>query len=71
MPEEMMNEREKMAETVCDMIHDSARIIRTAIISEDESVKKTMKEAAKIMIDTAIKKMDDSVGTSVADEEDE
>ena len=61
----------KTAEEIGDTLHDAARIVRTAVMSEDIAVKKSLREAVKTLVDTAIAKLDESIGASVADDEDE
>lgn len=63
--------KEKTAEEIGDTLHDAARIVRTAVLSDDIAVKKSLREAVKTLVDTAIAKLDESIGASVADDEDE
>lgn len=63
--------REKMAEEVRHMIHSAADVAETAIRSEDPEVEKSLKGSARVLLQAAIKKLDESVGTAVADETDD
>lgn len=61
----------KTAEEIEDTLHDAGRIARTAVMSDDISVKKALKDAIKALVDTALARLDESIGTSAADDEDE
>ena len=61
----------KTAEEIEDTLHDAARISRTAVMSDDVAVKKSLRDAVKVLVDTAISKLDESIGASIADDEDE
>jgi hypothetical protein len=61
----------KMAEEIEDTLHDAGRISRTAVMSDDISVKKSLRAAVKTLVDTAVAKLDESIGASIADDEDE
>lgn len=61
----------KEAESIEDQMHDAARLMGQAIRNEDPASKKALQAAAKVLIDTAVKRLDESVGTSIADDEDE
>lgn len=63
--------REKTAREVCSMIRSAAEIAETAIRSEDPDVEKSLRGSAKVLLATASKRLDESVGTAVADEEDD
>lgn len=63
--------REKMAQDLCETIHSAARLAETAVRSEDPTVENALKTSARVLLETAIKKLDESVGTAVADEEDD
>ena len=53
------------------MIHSAADVAEMAIRSEDPAVQESMRASARVLLDAATKKLDESVGTAVADEEDD
>ena len=61
----------KEAESIEDQMHDAARLMGQAIRNEDADSKKALQNAAKVLIDTAMARFDESIGTSIADDEDE
>lgn len=61
----------KEAEEICDLLHNAANIAEQAIKSDDDASKKALQAAAKVLIENASKRLDESIGTSVADSEDE
>ena len=63
--------REKTAREVCGMIRSAAEIAETAIRSEDPDVEKSLRDSAKVLLAAAGNILDESVGTAVADEEDD
>lgn len=63
--------REKTAREVCGMIRSAAEIAETAIRSEDPDVEKSLRDSAKVLLAAAGKRLDESIGTAVADEEDD
>ena len=63
--------REKMALDLCETIHNAARLAETAVRSEDPTVENALKTSARVLLEAAIKKLDESVGTAVADEDDD
>ena len=67
----MMDPKVKEAESIEDQIHSAARIMGQAITIDDTESKKALQNAAKVLIETAMKRFDESIGTSIADEEDE
>lgn len=69
----MMNEdpRLKTANEIEDTLHDAGRIARTAVMSDDKNVKKSLRAAIKTLCDTAITKLDESIGASIADDEED
>ena len=69
--EQVEDLRDKTAREVCGMIRSAAEIAETAIRSEDPDVEKSLRSSAKVLLQTAIKRLDESVGTAVADEEDD
>lgn len=64
-------ERQKTLRAVVEMIHSAGRVIETAEITEDPAVLKTTQSAARALIDAAMAKMDESIGATIADEDDE
>ena len=72
MPEDIkMDPREKTAEEIEGLMHDAARLCRTAVMSDDDTTKNTLKLAIRALADQAIKRLDESVGASEADQADE
>ena len=65
------DERIKMAEEIRHLIHQAADVADTAIRSEDPAVEESLRSSAKVLLQTALKKLDESVGTAVADETDD
>ena len=63
--------REKTANEIRHMIHSAADVAEMAIRSEDPAVQESMRASARVLLDAATKKLDESVGTAVADEEDD
>ena len=61
----------KEAESIEDQMHDAARLMGQAIKNDDAASKKALQSAAKVLIDTAMKRFDESIGTSVADDDEE
>ena len=68
---EQEDPREKTANEVEDLFHNAGRIARTAIMSDDAKVKQTLKTAIRTLADQAIVRLDESVGASVADDEED
>ena len=68
MPEIEMRDRE--AFEIGDMIHSAGKIVEDAIRLEDPASKKALRDAAKALLQTAIDRMDENIGSSDADEED-
>ncbi len=64
-------ERQKTLRAVVEMIHSAGRVIETAEITEDPAVLKTTQSAARALIDAAMAKMDESIGTTIADEDED
>ena len=69
--EQVEDPRDKTTREVCGMIRSAAEIAETAIRSEDPDVEKSLRSSAKVLLQTATKKLDESVGTAAADEEDD
>ena len=61
----------KEAESIEDQVHDAARLMGQAVRNDDAASKKALQSAAKVLIDTAMKRFDESIGTSLADDDDE
>ena len=64
-------EKDREAWEVSDMIRSAGGIVETALRAEDEASRKALRDAAKTILQQAIARMDESVGASDADEEDE
>lgn len=64
------DEKNKEAYEVGDLIHGAASIVEQAIRMEDADSKKALQAAAKTLLQKAIDRMDESVATTIADEED-
>lgn len=64
-------ERQKTLRAVVEMIHSAGRVIETAEITEDPAVLKTTQSAARALIDAAMAKMDESIGATLADEDED
>ena len=61
----------KTANEIEDTLHDAGRIARTAVASDDVTVKKSLRDAVKVLVDTALTKLDESIGSSIADDEED
>lgn len=61
----------KEAESIADQIHSAGRIMEQAITIDDAASKKALQNAAKVLIDTAMARFDESIGASVADDDEE
>lgn len=60
------------AYSISEQIHEAARIMEQAIINEEPEAKKSLRKAAKIIIDSALKRFDESISASVVlDDEDD
>jgi len=71
MPENEMEKKDREAWEVSDMIRSAGGIVETALRAEDEASRKALRDAAKTILQQAIARLDESVGASDADEEDE
>ncbi len=71
MPENEMERKDREAWEVSDMIRSAGGIVETALRAEDEASRKALRDAAKTILQQAIARLDESVGASDADEEDE
>lgn len=61
----------KEAESIAEQIHDAGRMMEKALVTEEEAIKKALQASAKVLIDNAVARFDESIGASVADDEDE
>ena len=68
MPENELKNKE--AWEVGDMIRSAGGIVETALRAEDEASREALRDAAKTILQQAIARLDESVGTSDADEDD-
>lgn len=64
-------QKDQEAWEVSDMIRSAGNIVETALRAEDEASRKALRDAAKTILTKAIDRLDESVGASDADEEDE
>lgn len=64
-------EKDREAWEVSDMIRSAGGIVETALRAEDDASRKALRDAAKTILEQAIARLDESVGASDADEEDE
>lgn len=69
MPENEQKNQE--AWEVGDMIRAAGGIVENALRAEDEASRKALRDAAKTILQQAVARLDESVGASDADEEDE
>lgn len=64
-------EKQRVVTEVTETIHSAARIAETAIMSDDDKVKEALKASVRVLLETALTKLDESVGASVADAQDD
>lgn len=64
-------QKDQEAWEVSDMIRSAGNIVETALRAEDEESRKALRDAAKTILTKAIDRLDESVGASDADEDDE
>jgi hypothetical protein len=64
-------QKDQEAWEVSDMIRSAGNIVETALRAEDEASRKALRDAAKTILTKAIDRLDESVGASDADEDDE
>ena len=64
-------QKDQEAWEVSDMIRSAGNIVETALRVEDEASRKALRDAAKTILTKAIDRLDESVGASDADEDDE
>ena len=68
---DMMDPKEKEAVSIADQIHNAARIMEDAIRIESTDSKKALSAAAKTLIDDAMSRFDESIGSSIVDDEED
>lgn len=61
----------KEADSIGEQIHSAGRIMEQAITIDDPASKKALQNAAKVLIDTAMARFDESIGASIADDDEE
>ena len=71
MPVNDAEQKDREAWEVSDMIRSAGGIVETALRAEDEASRKFLRDAAKTILRQAIARMDESVGASDADEEED
>lgn len=64
-------EKQRIVAEVTETIHSAGRIAETAIMSDDDKVKEALKASVRVLLETALTKLDESVGASVADSDDD
>ena len=64
-------EKSREAMEVGDLIHAAANIVENAIRTDNPGSKKALQNAAKALLQDAISRLDESVGTAIAGEEDD
>ena len=67
----MMDSRDKEAMNIADQIHNAARIMEDAMRIESAEGKKALSVAAKTLIDDAMARFDESIGASIADDDED
>lgn len=70
MPTNEVDQKQQEAWELGDIIRSASGIVETAIKAEDEASRKALRDAAKTLLQSAIARLDESVGASDADEED-
>ena len=71
MPTSDTEQKDREAWEVSDMLRSAGSIVETALRAEDEASRKALRDAAKTILGQAIARLDESVGASDADEEDD
>ena len=66
-----IDEKQKIMGEITDTIHSAGRIAETAIMSDDPKVKEALNASVRVLLETAMTKLDESVGASVADATDD
>jgi hypothetical protein len=64
-------EKDREAWEVSDMIRSAGGIVETALRAEDDASRKALRDAAKTILKQAIARLDESVGTAIADDEED
>lgn len=67
----ILDPKVKEADSIEEQIHSAARIMAQAITIDDVASKKALQNAAKVLIDTAMARFDESIGASIADDDEE
>ena len=65
------DDRDKMAVEIRHLIGSAADVAEMAIRSEDPAAAEALKNSGKVLLQTALTKLDESVGAKVADETDD
>lgn len=68
MPIDEVKDRE--AYELSEIVHSAANIMEQAVKTDDSATKKALRDAAKSLLNSAVARMDESVGASVAEEDD-
>ena len=64
-------EKDREAWEVSDMIRSAGGIVETALRAEDDASRKALRDAAKTILEQAIARLDESVGATDAEEEED
>lgn len=64
-------ERDQEAWEVSDMIRSAGNVVENALRAQDEASRKALRDAAKVILQQAITRLDESVGASDADDEED
>lgn len=64
-------ERDQEAWEVSDMIRSAGNVVENALRAQDDASRKALRDAAKVILQQAIARLDESVGASDTDEEDD
>lgn len=64
-------EKDREAYDLASLIRSAADIAEQAVRNENAASKKALQAAAKTLLQQALDRMDESVGTTIADEEEE
>lgn len=67
----MMDSRDKEAMNIADQIHNAARIMEDTMRLEGADSKKALATAAKTLINDAMARFDESIGASIADDDED
>lgn len=67
MPIDEVKDRE--AYELSEIVHSAANIMEQAVKTQDGATKKALRDAAKSLLNNAVARMDESVGASVAEED--